>query len=294
MLDAPKTDEELDTKTRLLKIKTEEQLEDHKFDVYAWRTTAGYCMSAPFAQSLQHVFAHASDAMNELSRHGVVLNYKTEDMKVRQSEMLPAEIQSIVKRFKTTWEIGEVTDCFFNHLSVVAIGADKNVQRARSLKIGMCIAVVVSLTEEERMKITEKKYPALTYVMKHCQLVDIKVEGGSKAKESVTAAAPTLGKHKGGSKAKESVTAAAATAGKGDGAKRPKLLYRSRCDVCHGELTFGVAGGWFHALKFRDRCRKHYEELPERQTEKVFSGEGKRSFHQVTCSSDLGNEKHKY
>ncbi len=84
------------------------------------------------------------------------------------------------------------------------------------------------------------------------------------------------------------------TAGKGDGAKRPKPSYRSRCDVCHGELTFGVAGGWFHARKFRDRCRKHYEELPDRQKEKAFSGEGRRSFHQVTRSSDLGNEKQKY
>ena len=78
---------------------------------------------------------------------------------------------------------------------------------------------------------------------------------------------------------------------KGDGAKPS---YRSRCDVCHGELTFGVAGGWFHAQKFRDRCRKHYEELPDRQKERAFSGEGKRSFHQVTRSSDLGNEKQKY
>ncbi len=78
---------------------------------------------------------------------------------------------------------------------------------------------------------------------------------------------------------------------KGDGAKPS---YRSRCDVCHGEPTFGVAGGWFHAQKFRDRCRKHYEELPDRQKEMAFSGEGKRSFHQVTRSSDLGNEKQKY
>ncbi len=81
------------------------------------------------------------------------------------------------------------------------------------------------------------------------------------------------------------------TAGKGDGAKPS---YRSRCDVRHGELTFGVAGGWFHAQKFRDRCRKHYEELPDRQKERAFSGEGKRSFHQVTRSSDLGNEKQRY
>ena len=175
MLDAPKTDEELDTKTRLLNIKTEEQLEDHKFDVYAWKLVTDpdvYCMSAPFVQSLQHAFAHASDAMNELSRLGVVLKYKTEDMKVRQSEILPAEIQRIVRRIKTTWEIGEVTEGPLETLSVVAIGADKHVQRARSLKIGLCIAVVESLTEEERMKITKKKFPALTYVMKHCQLVD--------------------------------------------------------------------------------------------------------------------------
>ena len=64
MLDAPKTDEELDTKTRLLEIKTEEQLEDHKFDVYAWKLVTDpdvHCMSAPFVQSLQHVFAYASD-----------------------------------------------------------------------------------------------------------------------------------------------------------------------------------------------------------------------------------------
>ena len=76
MLDAPKTDEELDTKTRLLKIKTEEQLEDHKFDVYAWELSMlldVYCMSAPFVQSLQHVFAYASDAMNEPSKLGVML-----------------------------------------------------------------------------------------------------------------------------------------------------------------------------------------------------------------------------
>ncbi len=81
------------------------------------------------------------------------------------------------------------------------------------------------------------------------------------------------------------------TAGRGDGSKPS---YRSRCDVCYGELTFGVAGGWFHAQQFRDRCRKHYEELPDRQKERAFSGEGKRSFHQVTTSSDLGNEKQKY
>ena len=137
MLDAPKTDEELDTKTRLLDIKTEEQLEDHKFDVYAWKLSMFpdvYCMSAPFVQSLQHVFAHASDAMNELSRLGVVLKYKTEDMKVRQSEILPAEVQRIVRRIKTTWEIGEVTEGPFETLPVVAIGVDKHAQRARSLK----------------------------------------------------------------------------------------------------------------------------------------------------------------
>ena len=201
MLDAPKTDEQLDTKTRLLDIKTEEQLEDHKFEVYAWKLSMFpevHCMSAPFVQSLQHAFAHASDAMNELSRLGVVLKYKTEDMKVRQSEILPAEIQHIVRRIKTTWEIGEVTEGLSDHLSVVAIGADKNVQRARSLKIGMCIAVVVSLTEEERMKITEKKYPALTYVMKHCRLVNVH--------KPTVVAAPTLGKHKGGSKVKAEAT----------------------------------------------------------------------------------------
>jgi hypothetical protein len=64
--------------------------------------------------------------------------------------------------------------------------------------MGLCIAVVESLTEEERMKITKKKFPALTYVMKHCQLVDVHAP--------TVVAAPTLGKHKRGRKVKAEPT----------------------------------------------------------------------------------------